>query len=92
MLDGIKRIEVKPLLRSDDRLAQRSVDMGVQQTVADSIYYLLGGEHVCPNITDHCVYCIGAVFCVMLTVIYVVNKRAGRQLRVIKVRISCCLV
>ena len=62
--------------------------MGAQQFVAESVYYLLGGEdHVCPNITEYSVYCIGAAFCVMLTLVYVVHRRAAAKLTSMNVRI-----
>ena len=62
--------------------------MGVKQLLADSVYYLLGGEvQVCPNITDHSVYCIITVVCVMLTLVYVVHRSAASRLRSVNVSI-----
>ncbi|KAL5259310.1 hypothetical protein ACHWQZ_G009673 [Mnemiopsis leidyi] len=55
--------------------------MALQQHVAEWVYMLLGGETLpCPELTPGCISCVVAVFCTMLTFIYVVHQRAAAQL------------
>ena len=67
--------------------------MGYQQYVADSVYFILGGEEkVCPIISETGMVCVGIIFTIMVMVIHSVNRNARAKIASVQVCLQMLLL